>query len=174
MRGAPPTSQGRGRRTALAALAALASLGLLPACPRPIEELELNQPPVARLVWPQLWPAGEPASFDPTLSEDPEGGPITFRIGFGDGSADAGGAGALGHVYAEPATFAVELVATDEEGRDARVQGSIVIVGDEREECSCELPCLDGALCVSGVCTRFASSLADEGTPALDGELSCP
>lgn len=162
------------RRAAVIPAAVLLVGFVVAGCPRPIEELALNEPPVARLLLPQLWPAGEPAAFDPLLSEDPEGAPLSFHMTYGDGTAEAQGVGVLEHVFAVPAAYAVELTATDDQGQDARVQAQVVVVGDELEECTCELPCLDGATCVAGVCTRFASSVPEEGTPALDGALTCP
>lgn len=156
------------------AWALVAGAALLGACPRPIEEMALNQPPVARLVVPQLWPAGEPAAIDGALSEDPEGAPLRFRATFGDGTADAEGAGSFEHVFAEPGSYAVELLASDEQGLDARVQARVVVIGDELEECTCELPCVDGSRCAAGVCLLFASSLEGDGAPAFEDELSCP
>lgn len=149
-------------------------LAVLAACPRPIDELGVNLAPVARVVAPQLWPAGEPASLDPTFSEDPEGGPLRFRATFGDGTPDAESGGALEHVYAAPASYGVELVATDEQGRDERVQVQVVVIGDALEPCTCDLPCVDDALCVEGICRSFASSLADDENPLVGIQLVCP
>lgn len=155
------------------ALALLAAAPLAAGCPRPIDELDVNLPPAARLVLPQLWPAGEPAAFDPTFSEDPEGGPLRFRITFGDGTPDAEGAAVLEHVYQTPASYGVELTVTDEDMLDVRVQGQIVVVGDELEPCSCELPCLEAAVCAGEVCRQFTSSVEDDVPPVLDAQLDC-
>lgn len=143
-------------------------------CPRPIDELGVNLPPAARLVLPQLWPAGEPAAFDPTFSDDPEGGPLRFRMTFGDGTPDAEGASVLEHVYQTPASYGVELTVTDDEGLDTRVQGQIVVVGDELGPCTCELPCLEDAVCAGDVCRQFASSVEGDAAPVLDDQLACP
>ncbi|MBI1944051.1 MAG: PKD domain-containing protein [Deltaproteobacteria bacterium] len=155
-------------------LLAAALLPLVGACPRPIDELPVNLPPTARLVWPQLWPAGEPALFDPTFSEDAEGGPLRYRMTYGDGTPDAEGAGTLEHVYQAPASYGVELTVTDEQGLDARVQGQIVVVGDDLEPCSCALPCLDDAVCAAELCLLFVSALEDDEAPVLDDQLECP
>lgn len=152
----------------------IAALALAGACPRPIDELGVNLAPIARVVVPQLWPAGEPAAFDPSFSEDPEGGPLRFRMTFGDGTPDAEGAGVLEHVFAAPATYGVELVATDEQGLDERVQAHIVVIGDELEACTCELPCVDDARCVAGVCQVFSSALEDDANPLEAAQLTCP
>ncbi len=144
------------------------------ACPRELHELGVNLAPVARVVAPQLWPAGEPVSFDPSYSEDPEGGPLRFRVTFGDGTPDAEGGGIVEHVYAAPATYGVELVATDEQGLDERVRTQVVIIGDALEACTCELPCAESALCVGDTCRTFASSVDDDDNPLEGAQLACP
>lgn len=158
----------------LLVLALIAAAPLAGGCPRPIDELGVNLPPAARMVLPQLWPAGEPAAFDSTFSEDPEGGPLRFRITFGDGTPDAEGTAVLEHVFQTPASYGVELTVTDEGGLDARVQGQLVVVGDELEACSCALPCLEAAVCAGGVCRLFTSSIEDDVPPVLDDQLDCP
>jgi hypothetical protein len=119
-----------------------------------VEEPPQNAEPIARVVVPQLWPAGEPALIDPTLSEDPDGDALSFSATFGDGTAQAVGDDVFEHVYGTPGSFAVEIIATDGEA-ETRVESRVVVVGDDAEACSCETPCLEDGICVEGACVLF-------------------
>lgn len=55
------------------------------------------------------------ASFDASPSTDPEGGPLTFRWDFGDGSSPGTDA-APDHTYSGAGSYTVTLTVTDDEG----------------------------------------------------------
>ncbi len=69
--------------------------------------------------------AGEEVAFDASGSNDPDGEVVAYRWDFGDGGK-AEGVEAT-HVYPEPGEFVVTLVATDDGGRAASAEKTILV-----------------------------------------------
>lgn len=158
---------------------ALALVPLLSAalCEGPPDVPPVNQDPVARLVWPQLWPVDEPVPFDATSSEDPEFAIDAFRMTFGDGTEQQENAsGVFEHLYAEPGSYDFLLRVRDEGGLIAEVSGNVVVVNEVDDPvCSCTLPCFDDATCTSSGCYLATTSEADGGVPDAPGDaVTCP
>jgi PKD repeat protein len=72
-------------------------------------------PPVAQANGPYSGLAGTPIAFSAAGSSDPDGGTVTFRWSFGDGSAEGTGL-APSHTYAAAGPYTVTLTVTDDEG----------------------------------------------------------
>ena len=150
-------------RASLALAGAATIAGACVAPPTPEDE---NAPPVARVVVPQLWPASVPATIDGSLSSDDDGDALRFVVDWGDGTPSAeDDDGIAQHAYGAPGTFALELFVEDLAGAASRVQAAVVIVGDDDSGCTCELGCFDDAVCTSGGCLLFRSSLEGDEVP---------
>ncbi len=155
-------------RLALLPLALLA-MGMGPAFCQPPDPLEPNEPPVAKLVWPQIWLVSEPVPFDASGSEDLDGLIDEVTLVFGDGTeAQSSADGRFEHLYVAPGTWDFRLEVRDDHGAPAEILGTVITV--ERHDdpiCDCDLPCLDNAVCTSDGCFLRA---AVQGTSS-DGEL---
>lgn len=74
-----------------------------------------NQSPVARFD-AAVAPAGSAVSFDASTASDPDGSITRYDWDFGDGTTLPDGGPQVAHVYAQPGTYEVRLVVTDNEG----------------------------------------------------------
>lgn len=74
-----------------------------------------NQAPVARFEV-AVAPAGSAVAFDARTASDPDGSITRYDWDFGDGTTLPNGGPQVGHVYAQPGTYEVKLVVTDNEG----------------------------------------------------------
>lgn len=176
----------RSRALVVLALALLVT-GMAPqGCPG-TDPIANNEDPVARLVWPQLWLVTEPVPFDASASEDADGLIGEHTLVFGDGTeAQTSLDGHFEHLYASPGSFEFRLEVRDDNGAPAELVGTVVVV--ERLDdplCTCQLPCLDDAVCTSEGCFYAAAQqgLVDVGRydggpdlapPAVAGALRCP
>ena len=82
-----------------------------------------NQPPTAAFTSGATYLA---ASFDATMSSDPEAGPLAYSWSYGDGSASGSGATAT-HTYATSGTYTVTLTVTDAEGATATTSHDVTV-----------------------------------------------
>ena len=74
-----------------------------------------NQAPVAHFE-AMVAPAGSAVSFDAGGASDSDGSITRYDWDFGDGNTLANGGPQVSHVYAQPGTYEVRLVVTDNEG----------------------------------------------------------
>ncbi len=74
-----------------------------------------NQAPVAHFE-AMVAPAGSAVSFDAGGATDSDGSITRYDWDFGDGNTLANGGPQVSHVYAQPGTYEVRLVVTDNEG----------------------------------------------------------
>ncbi|MFH1811627.1 MAG: PKD domain-containing protein [Pseudomonadota bacterium] len=114
---------------------------------------EPDDPPVLRLRSPLLAPVGALVTFDASASVD-DHGIVMYSVQFGDGSPEAELSSPIfTHVYREPATYEIEVLALDAPGHRDVLRRSITAV--ERywpPYCDDNLPCEWGALCDQGEC----------------------
>jgi len=83
-----------------------------------VEEVVVNQPPVADAGPDQSGEVGRPLSFDGSGSSDPDGAVAHYAWDFGDGSLGSGQV--TSHTYDQPGLFTVTLVVTDDGGATAQ------------------------------------------------------
>jgi PKD repeat protein len=94
----------------------------------PAEEMVIstNAAPSAEFtVAPDTVTAGQEIAFDGSGSKDTDGTVIAYRWEFGDGGKAEGVEAA--HVYPEPGEFVVTLVVTDDGGRPASAEKTILV-----------------------------------------------
>lgn len=165
------------RAVVLVTASALVDAGC-PEPPGPPEPPPPNQAPVARVVVPQLWPAGEPMAIDGSLSADPDDEPLAYRATWGDGTPAVNSVEPLfAHTFDAAGSFAVELAVKDGAGAEALVQVQVVIIdAGEPAACTCEVGCADDGICTTRGCLLFRSSAGVEELPsgALGETISCP
>lgn len=151
----------------------LALLPLLSAalCGPPPDVPPQNEEPIARVVWPQIWPVDEPVPFDATASDDPEAAIDSFRMTFGDGSEQQENTGGVfEHLYAQPGSYDFLLRVRDEGGLIAELTGNVVVVTRTDDPiCSCTLPCFEPAVCTSEGCYLASTTESDGGVPDAPG-----
>jgi hypothetical protein len=154
--------------TSLLALVPLLSAAL---CGPPPDVPPQNEEPIARIVWPQIWPVDDPVPFDATASDDPEGALDAFRMTFGDGTEQQEkSTGYFEHLYAEAGSYDFLLRVRDDGGRIAEIVGNVVVVTRTDDPiCSCDLPCFEPATCTSEGCFLAATTESDGGVPASPG-----
>ena len=100
-------------------IAANGSLSLLPGFPLATEEggwgaVTPDQGPVAAFSATPT-PAGDPSSFDPSASSDPDGSVATYEWDFGDGQSLITSTAIAAHTYTAPGEYTVTLTVTDNE-----------------------------------------------------------
>ncbi len=89
-------------------------------------EVSTNARPSAEFtVSPDTTAAGEPVRFDASGSTDPDGRIVRFRWEFGDGGEAEGVS--VSHMYPEPGEFVVSLTVTDNGGRTAAAEKTVVV-----------------------------------------------
>ncbi len=82
-----------------------------------IQVQNVDAAPVARSGGPYHGVAGTPVQFDGSASDDPDGNPVQLTWSFGDGEVGYGGH--VMHVYDDPGTYSVLLLAYDGSLEDA-------------------------------------------------------
>ncbi len=85
----------------------------------------LKQPPVANAHGPYSGVAGNAVTFNSTGSTDPDGGPVTYRWVFGDGSEST--LASPSKAYASANSYNVTLTVTDDEGVTASANTTATI-----------------------------------------------
>lgn len=108
-----------------------------------------NEAPVARLLFPQLWPVEEAAPFDASSSFDFDGDVVRLTMNFGDGTPEVSLLdGVFEHAYVASGAFEVRLEVEDDEGARAEVLGDVVIADRvDDPACTCDFACLSDGLC---------------------------
>ena len=166
-------------RRVLAIFVAAVVASVVGGCPGEVPP-PANEVPVARLLFPQLWPLQEPALFDASSSFDFDGDLVRVSLNFGDGTPEVSLLdGVFEHVYPNPGAFEVRLEIEDDSGAISEANGSIVIADRiDDPACSCDQPCFDDGQCdvQSRRCFVGAQS-ADEALvgppPAVEQVLDC-
>lgn len=90
-----------------------------------------SMPPVANANGPYSGSVGASIAFSAAGSADPDGGALTYRWEFGDGSAPATtSAPSASHAYAAAGGYTLRLVVTDDEGAADTAQASVTITAE--------------------------------------------
>jgi endoglucanase len=84
-----------------------------------------NQPPVASTGGPYAGEQGAPIAMTAAGSTDPEGGVLTYRWDFGDGTSAAGAT--VVKTYADRRTYTVTLTVTDPAGATGSASTTVVV-----------------------------------------------
>jgi|GEM_PF-929899 len=158
------------------ALLFLAAATLLTACEDGTSEPEVeNEPPVARLISPQVWHVDEEVSLDATATYDPDGRVVNMVATYGDGSEEVERQdGAFVHLFPSPGSFAVSVDVIDDDGAVSTVATQVVVVERLDEPiCSCSLPCFEGGVCADAICVDVHTSDENDDFSA-EGVLDCP
>ena len=136
---------------------------------------DTNEPPVARLVGPQLARVGHAATFDASDSDDTDGAVIVIRLLLSDGSpqVESVDGGSFDHIFEAAGRVIVRVEVEDDNGATAEAEIDVVVVDGDVEGCSCDAPCLDDGICANSTCLLRATS-ADEVPRAIEGALACP
>ncbi len=88
-----------------------------------------NLPPLASFSLTPDTPAiGETVSFDAGASTDPDGSVVSYAWDFGDGTQSTGAQ--TTHAYSNVGQYPVSLTVTDNEGSQATLQQSVVVLGE--------------------------------------------
>lgn len=178
-------TQPRRRQTSF--LLACAASGLCLACTPSSDDGvgdgvdDTNEPPVARLVGPQLARVGLAATFDASGSDDSDGAVIVIRLLLSDGSplvesvesVESVDGGSFDHIFEAAGRVIVSVEVEDDNGATAEADIDVVVVDGDVESCSCDAYCLDDGVCANSTCLLRATS-ADEDLPAVEGALACP
>ncbi len=143
----------------------------------PFPEPDDNQPPIAKLVWPQLWDVHEPVPFDGTQTVDLEGPVFRYEMTFGDGTeVRTSDDGLFEHSYGAAGSYDFVFVAQDEHGAKGVVEGSVTVVDNlDDPACTCDLPCFAPARCTPTGCLIGRASTApgqDAGAAVTVVELA--
>ena len=77
-------------------------------------QVTINRPPVAEANGPYAGDVGDPIAFSSASTSDPDGGPLTYRWDFGDGTTST--QANPSHSYASSGVFTATLRATDNGG----------------------------------------------------------
>jgi hypothetical protein len=133
-----------------------------------------NEPPVARLLSPQLWDVDDPVPFDASTSSDVDGRLIRITAIFGDGTPEeTDESGVFAHLYGDPASYEVRVEVEDGDGEVAAVHATVVIVNEMLDPvCSCDFPCQDDATCAETGC-YLAGSSDDSVPPVPEDVIPC-
>ena len=159
-----------------ALLCAASATFFLAGCPGGAPEaIEPNAPPVARALWPQLWPVDEPAPIDLSASADPDGLIVTILANFGDRSPEQESVdGVFQHTFPAPGTYQLRFVIEDDAGAQTELLGDIVIARTlDTPACDCERPCFEPGVCANERCYLAASSDPEEALIAPEDVLDC-
>ena len=142
---------------------------------------DTNEPPVARLVGPQLASVGHAATFDASGSDDTDGAVIVIRLLLSNGaplvesvkSVGSVDGGSFDHIFEAAGRVIVRIEVEDDNGATAEAEIDVVVVDGDVEGCSCDAHCLDDGVCANSTRLLRATS-ADEVPPAVEGALACP
>ncbi len=159
--------------------AVAATTGLVSACDANVLPDE-NEPPVARLLFPQLWPVQEAAPFDASDSFDFDGDLVRITMNFGDGTPEISLLdGVFEHAYPAAGSFEVRLEVEDDAGERAEVLGTVVIADRVDDPgCSCGFSCLDDGVCDRDLRRWFLGGQSEDpddigGPPVPPNVLNC-
>jgi hypothetical protein len=158
------------------ALAWTVVVAALTACDPPVDGIvdDDNEPPVARLVGPQIARVSEPARFDASSSDDVDGQVTGLSLVFSDGTPTAEdiAGGVFDHIFEAPGRVVVRVEAEDDDFAVTIAEVEVVVIDGAIEACSCDAPCLDAGVCAETTC-HVRTTSADEEPPAINGELLC-